>query len=48
VTIARCIDGDGEVIAGRECPCHPDIADGYSVAYDVELVSAIVLGVLEL
>lgn len=45
-SVVECVDGDGTVIPGRDCPCHPAIVDGYSVAFDTELVPAVVHGVM--
>ena len=39
VDIVECIDGDGTRIPGASCPCHPAIADGYSIAVDLPLVA---------
>lgn len=44
-TIKQCVDGDGTVILGRNCPCDPRIADGYSGALQFSLVPATILGV---
>lgn len=44
ITIERCIDGDGTVVPGRDCPCHPAIADGYSLLLDIDVVSATIVG----
>jgi hypothetical protein len=51
-TIAECIDGPGPnadgggaVIPGRNCPCDPRIADGYSEATEFDGVPAQILGV---
>lgn len=46
VSILECIDGDGTVIPGRDCPCHPDIADAYSLFLRFPLARAAILGVL--
>ena len=44
VSIARCIDGDGvTVIEGVDCPCHPAIADGYSISMAWTAVPATIL-----
>ncbi|MBI4510561.1 MAG: hypothetical protein HY698_13090 [Deltaproteobacteria bacterium] len=44
--IVACIDGDGKTrIEGKYCACDPRIADGYSVAYFMEMVPAQVVGV---
>jgi len=43
-TIKECKDGDGTVIPGRDCPCDPRIADGYSGALGFSLVPARVVG----
>ncbi len=45
VTVLQCEDGDGTIIPGRDCACHPEIADGYSVGIRMESVSAFILGV---
>ena len=47
VSILRCVDGDGTAISGSDCPCHPNMADGYSVALQLTGVPAEVLGVIE-
>jgi hypothetical protein len=44
-TIMQCIDGDGTVIPGRNCPCDPRIADGYSGALQFTLVPATIVGI---
>lgn len=43
--VLECIDGDGTVIPGRDCPCHPAIADAYSVTLEMEAVRVRLLGV---
>ena len=45
VGVVKCIDGDGTEILGRDCPCHPNIADAYSTALSFQQVSAVALGV---
>jgi hypothetical protein len=46
VTILECIDGDGvTVIEGRDCPCHPAMADAYSLAMYLETVPAEIVAV---
>jgi hypothetical protein len=46
VTILECIDGDGTtVIPGRDCPCHPAIADAYSIATQIDSVPAEIVAV---
>lgn len=43
--ILSCTDGDGTtVIDGETCGCDPRMADGYSVAFQLTLVGAEVLG----
>jgi hypothetical protein len=44
-TIKQCIDGDGTIIPGRNCPCDPRIADGYSGALQFTLVPATIVGI---
>lgn len=44
--ILRCFDGDGTIIDGPTCVCHPDIADAYSVAFSVRFVIATIVAVL--
>jgi hypothetical protein len=46
VTILRCLDGDGQVIDGSDCPCHPSIADAYSMGLRFEFISGRIVGVL--
>lgn len=46
VGILRCIDGDGTIINGSDCPCDPRIVDGYSMALKFTGVSAKILGAL--
>jgi hypothetical protein len=46
VTVLHCVDGDGTIIPGSSCPCHPAIADGYTVAIGIEIVHGQVVGVL--
>jgi hypothetical protein len=43
-TVARCIDGDGTVIAGANCACDPRIQDGFSTAIEAEGVGAVIAG----
>ena len=45
IGILECIDGDGTVISGSDCPCDPAIADGYSFAADLGGPRAMLLGV---
>jgi hypothetical protein len=45
-TVKECIDGDGTVIPGRNCPCDPRIADGFSEDLRFHLVPARLVGVL--
>ncbi|MBI4509926.1 MAG: hypothetical protein HY698_09845 [Deltaproteobacteria bacterium] len=45
--VIACIDGDGSRIDGKNCACDPRIADGYSIAYFMELVPAQVLGIAD-
>jgi hypothetical protein len=44
--IAACIDGDGTVIEGPDCPCDPRIGDAYSVSVAVDLVPATISGII--
>jgi hypothetical protein len=46
-SIKECIDGDGTVIAGHDCPCDPRIADGYSTAFRATAITAKLVGVVE-
>jgi hypothetical protein len=46
VGILDCIDGDGTVIDGADCPCHPAIVDGYSVGMEFSSVAAQVVGTI--
>ncbi|MBI5479464.1 MAG: hypothetical protein HY906_11435 [Deltaproteobacteria bacterium] len=43
-SILKCIDGDGTEILGRDCPCEPRMADGYSVAFEGSAVRATIVG----
>ncbi|MBI4508510.1 MAG: hypothetical protein HY698_02660 [Deltaproteobacteria bacterium] len=45
VRVAKCLDGDGVVLEGRECPCLPQIADGFSVSFSGTGVRAKIRGV---
>lgn len=45
VSILHCIDGDGSIVAGSDCICHPRIADGYSVAFRITAVTCHIAGV---
>ena len=45
VSVVRCVDGDGTSIPGRECPCHPAIADAFSVGLSWRGVGARIVGV---
>jgi hypothetical protein len=43
--IVSCTDGDGTtVIEGADCPCDPRMADGYSIAFELDFRGATVLG----
>lgn len=43
--IISCTDGDGTtVITGVDCGCDPRIADAFSIAFELDLVGAAVLG----
>jgi len=42
--VISCTDGDGTVIQGADCGCDPRIADGYSIAFSIDLRGATVLG----
>jgi uncharacterized protein (DUF2249 family) len=44
--VVGCIDGDGTVVEGPDCPCDPRMADGYSVSVDVHAVTAAITGIL--
>jgi len=44
-SVLECIDGDGTIIIGRECPCDARIADAYSVAFSTEAIAATIVGV---
>jgi hypothetical protein len=46
VSILDCVDGDGTVIDGPDCPCHPAIVDGYSVGMEFLSVQAEVVGTI--
>ena len=46
VGILRCQDGDGTVIEGADCVCHPSIVDGYTVGVEVEIVYAMMVAVV--
>jgi hypothetical protein len=46
ITIKECVDGDGTVITGANCPCDPRIADGFSGALGFTLVPAQVVGLV--
>lgn len=45
VSILQCIDGDGTIITGDDCVCHPNIADGYSLAVELDAIGARLVGV---
>jgi cysteine-rich repeat protein len=42
--VTSCVDGDGTVIDGRMCYTSPQIADGYSAAFEFTAVRAILAG----
>lgn len=44
--IASCIDGDGTVIEGPDCPCDPRMGDAYSVSVAVEGAAATISGII--
>jgi hypothetical protein len=44
--IASCIDGDGTVIEGADCPCDPRIGDAYSVSVAIEGAAATISGII--
>jgi hypothetical protein len=46
VGIDHCVDGNGEIVAGRTCPCHPAIVDGYSVGLEHDIVLGRLVGVI--
>jgi hypothetical protein len=46
VGVLDCVDGDGTVIDGADCPCHPAIVDGYSVGMEFLAVTAQVVGTI--
>ncbi len=45
--VIRCVDGDGTIIEGRECPCDPRMADRYSMSLRTVGVPASILGIYE-
>jgi hypothetical protein len=45
-SIKECIDGDGTVISGHDCPCDPRIQDGYSTAFRSTGITARLTGVV--
>ncbi|MBI4512040.1 MAG: hypothetical protein HY698_20580 [Deltaproteobacteria bacterium] len=43
--VIECVDAQNNVIAkGSDCGCHPEMADGYSVAFDGTGVPATIVG----
>ena len=44
--IASCVDGDGTVIEGPDCPCDPRMGDAYSVSVAVEGAAATISGII--
>ncbi|HEU5058022.1 MAG TPA: hypothetical protein VFU21_15935 [Kofleriaceae bacterium] len=44
--ITSCIDGDGTVIEGADCPCDPRIGDAYSVSVAIEGAAATISGII--
>ena len=42
--VTACIDGDGTRIDGRSCYSSPEIADGYSAAFDFTAIRAQLTG----
>ena len=44
--IVSCIDGDGTVIDGADCPCDPRMGDAYSVSVAVEGAAATISGII--
>ncbi|HJL19547.1 MAG TPA: DUF4215 domain-containing protein [Sandaracinaceae bacterium LLY-WYZ-13_1] len=45
--ITACIDGDGTRYDGRMCPSNPNMADGYSAAFDFSAIHATLRGIAE-
>jgi hypothetical protein len=43
--VVECIDEDGTVIPGRDCPCDPRMGDAYSVIMQAHGVRATIVGV---
>lgn len=46
--VLHCVDGDGTIFPGRECPCRPEIADAVSNTMSFEAVAARALGIRDL
>ncbi|HJL19597.1 MAG TPA: DUF4215 domain-containing protein [Sandaracinaceae bacterium LLY-WYZ-13_1] len=42
--VARCVDGDGSTVDGRDCIEDPRIADGFSAAFELSAVGARLVG----
>ncbi|HUS66364.1 MAG TPA: hypothetical protein VMZ28_17550 [Kofleriaceae bacterium] len=45
--ILQCVDGDGTIIEGSDCPCYPEIADAFSSTVSFEVLQVPVLGLQE-
>jgi hypothetical protein len=44
--ITSCVDGDGTIIEGPDCPCDPRMGDAYSVSVAVEAAPATISGII--
>jgi hypothetical protein len=45
--VLHCVDGDGTIIEGSDCPCYPEIADAFSSTLSFEVLQVPVLGLQE-
>lgn len=43
-SILHCVDGDGTIIEGADCPCYPEIADAFSATLSFDVLQVPVLG----
>ena len=44
VGVLHCVDGDGTIIEGADCPCYPEIADAFSSTLRFDLLRVPTLG----
>jgi len=45
--VVSCVDGDGTVVGGNDCPCDPRMVDGYSSGANFTGIAAALVGIDE-